>query len=364
MSASVHLIFGQDSYQVDAKVKALIDEHVPPEQQAFGLDCIDGRAGVIDEALAALARCRESLNTVGFLGAAKVTWLKDASFLGEDVQGRSEQVKERVNALADAIKAGLPDGVCLVVTAPQVSKRSAFYKACDKVGVVQEFAVSEKAWEVEKTSRQQLAEGLKRIGLRMSRDTTDAFLAKAGSDTRQIVNELEKLSLYLGKDRRDVQPADVAALTCASREAAAWDLVDAFGERRLASALTATRRLLFQKESPIGLVLALGRRVRDLMLYREALDRGWLRLRDAGRGVHPEWGNLAPEIDSAFGSLSKDPREAHPFYAGKLAAQARRFSLAELRTCSRLIQDTHSRLVSSRLPEAVTLELMLIRALR
>ena len=364
MSASVYLIFGQDDYQSGAKARAVVDGLVPPDRQAFGLECIDGCAGVVDEAVACLSLCRESLNTVGFFNANKVTWLKDASFLGEDVLGRSASVKDRVNDLAAAIKAGLPDGVSLVVTATQVSKRSAFYKACAKAGDVHEFAVSEKAWEADRSSRQQLSEGLKRLGLRMSRDAADAFLGKVGADTRQIVNELEKLSLYMGKDRQDVRTADIAAVTCASREAVAWDLVDAFGERNLARALAVVRRLLFQKESPIGLVLTLGRRVRDLLLYREALDRGWLRLRESGRGVQPDWGDVPPDIDAALESLNKDPRQAHPFYAGKLAAQARRFSGAELRVCSLLVQETHSRLVTSRLPQSVALELLLVQALR
>jgi DNA polymerase III subunit delta len=362
--ASVHLFFGNDAYTASARTRELIDALVAEDQRAFGLEQIDGAVQLADEAAACLARCRDSLLTVGLFGAAKVTWLKDASFLGEDPLGSTKTVKEHVGLLTDLIKAGLPEGVTLVVSAPKVSKRSAFYKACAKAGDVHECAVSEKAWEAEKDAAQRLRDALKERKLSMTRAAADAFLGRVGTDRGNIVGELNKLDVYLGTERRKIEAEDVAAVACATREALGWDLFDAFGERNLAAAVTALRGLLFQRQSAIGLLLGLAGRTRDLLLLREALDRGWLRLRETDRGVRLDWSATTPEADAALGELARDPRKLHWFSAGKLAAQAKRFSRAELRTALARIQDAHTGLVTRNVPEDTALELLLIRTHR
>jgi DNA polymerase III subunit delta len=362
--ASVHLFFGNDAYTVSTRARELIDALVPEDRRAFGLEQIDGAVQLADEAAACVARCRESLLTVGLFGAAKVTWLKDASFLGEDTLGGARVVKECVATLTDLIKAGLPDGVTLVVSASKLTKRSAFYKACAKAGAVYECAVSEKAWEAQKDAMERLRAALKERGLTMTRAAAEAFLGRVGVETGHIVGEVTKLDVYLGAERRRVEADDVAAVACASREAVGWDLYDAFGDRNLAAAVTAARGLLFQGQSAIGLLLGLGRRARDLLLLREAMEQGWLGLRKAGPGVKLDWSATPPEAEAALEALGKDPRSLHPFYAGKLAAQAKRFSCVELRAALARILDTHTTLVTSSMPEDTALELLLIRTHR
>ena len=206
---------------------------------------------------------------------------------------------------------------------------------------------------------------LKEHGLRMSDAARQAFLEKVGTDTRLIVNELEKLIAYVG-ERTDVVPADIAAVTCAARGAISWDLPDAFGRKQLARALTILRRLAFQRESPIGLLIALESRIRDLTIYREGLDKGWLRVAGKDRFGKPQvkWDNVPPDIDAIFSQeFQKDPRATHPFRIGLLAAQASRFSLQELAVCRSAAVEAHTDLVSSGMSPWLVLELLLIRLL-
>jgi hypothetical protein len=53
----------------------------------------------------------------------------------------------------------------------------------------------------------------------------------------------------------------------------------------------------------------------------------------------------------------------HPFVVVKMAQQARGYSMEALRRNQRLLMDVYEDLVSSRIPEATTLELMLIRVM-
>ena len=89
--------------------------------------------------------------------------------------------------------------------------------------------------------------------------------------------------------------ADVDLMASATSEAVLWDFTDALVERRLFEALRLYRKLLFQKESPIRLIIALQKLYSDLLAFKEWHERGWVRL--AGRRI--EWASDA-EIDAHF----------------------------------------------------------------
>ena len=357
MATAVYLIYGDDEYRVSEKARQIVDYIVPPEDRTLALEIIDGCCDTSAEAVQAVDRTIEALLTVGFLCSRKTVWLRGANFLADGNLSRSDTIKSKLAALTAEIKTGLPQGHTLVLTSPKVDKRSALAKTCAKCGETHEFSMPDKGYMVEQLAAGTLQTYLDRIGLTMSEETRTIFLEKVGSDTRQIVNELEKLCAYLG-DRRCVESCDVEAITSSSRGAMAWDLADAFGKRKLQQALVLVRRLLFRKESPIGLLMALESRIKDLMIFREALDRGWAR---AGRNIQwkvPE--DVAGLYSEAF---DRDPRKTHPYRAGLLAEQARGFSRRDLLRCKRIAGETHKRLVSGSVPRDLTLEIMLFKLL-
>ena len=363
MGVGVYLIFGQDEFLVAQNARELLDELVPAEERTLGLEIIEGAADTVEAAVSAAMRCMQALETVGFFDRRKVVWFREVSFLTDTVVGRSDLVKEKVNELGALIKRGLMAGQTLVVTAGKVDKRYAFYKACKEAGELREFAVPDKPYKVEREARGRIREMLGKAGLKMGAAALEAFVARVGTDTRQIANEIEKLSVYVG-DRRDVTLEDIEAVTTSSREALAWDLADAFGRRELGRALAVLRRLLFQKESPIGLLVVLGNRIRELMLYREALDNGWLTVRGQGERVQAGWGEVPAEVDRILSEeLGRDPRATHPYRTALLARQAGGFTSEELLACQQSVMDAHEEAVSSRLDSGVIIELLLCRLL-
>jgi DNA polymerase-3 subunit delta len=362
MSATVQLIFGEDEYLVSSKAKKTVESLLPPDERTLGLEVIDGAADSVDAAVELLGRCREALLTPGFLATRKVVWLRDATFLAETPLGRSETVKSRLDELSAMIREGLPPNQVFLITARRVGKRLAFYKACKECGEISEYAVPDKEYLAERRAGEYLVRILKRSGLRMDGDVRQAFLETVGTDTRQMVGEVEKLAVFLG-EREDAGLEDIRAVTSATRASLAWDLADAFGCRELSRALMLVRRLLAQKESPVGLAIGLQNRIRDLMVYRTALDRGWVKQGGRSRGAM-EWGAVPRETERVFTeSMARDPRATHPYRVGVLARQARRFSAAELRRCLTEAVEAHLRLVSRSVPEGIVLELLLIRML-
>jgi DNA polymerase-3 subunit delta len=297
---------------------------------------------------------------MGFFGNRKVTWLRDTTFLYDNPVGKSPAVKELVGALAELIQEGLSDTQVLVVNADKLDKRFAFYKACKSKGTIEEHALSEKSWEAEREAAARLRGMLKKSGLSMDAETQQAFLLRVGTDTRQMVNEVHKLAVYAG-GAGEVTRADMEAVTCRSREAAAWDLADAFGNRRLPDALRIVRQLLFQGQSPIRLIMGIQGRIRELMMYRDALDNGWLT--EAGRR-RMQWGKLPGEVESLFSeAYLRDPRATHPFRVGLLAGQARGFTARQLAAAYDRAIAAHEELVTTSLPPGVILEILLLRLL-
>ena len=218
--------------------------------------------------------------------------------------------KARLDDLVKLIKAGLPQGQILVISSPKVDGRSAFFKACQSVGSVMKFELPDKSYQLEQQARGTAGDAFRKIGLNIGPDALEAFLDKTGTDTRQIVQEVEKLSVYLG-DRKNVQIADVQTIVSPSREAISWDLADAVGNRDLPGTLKVLRQLLFQGENEVGLIISLENRFRDLLLYREAFDRKWLNVSGQEPWLKVEW-RQSPEVEAFATSLVKDPRQANP----------------------------------------------------
>lgn len=359
---SIMVIFGNDEYLVSRKAKEVMDSFLPRDQQMTGLETIDGAVDTIDSALSATGKCEQAVLTTGLFSSRKIVWFKSVAFLSDTRTGRNEQVKERVNAFAAMLKKGISEDHLLVVTAPKIDKRYAFYKACASMGEVVEFNAPDRAHVSDAHAREFAAGEFRKSGARIDEKALALFLEKTGTDTRQIVTEIEKLLLYTAG--KPVLESDVEEITSSTRGVPAWDLADAAGNRDLRRALKVLRRLLFQKESPVRLIIGLESRFKDLVLYREAIDRGWLCETGSGRGANYQWQKVPDEIESFFTEvLYRDPRSIHWFRTSILAGQAMNFSAVQIGKCLSAIIETHKRLVSGGASQEVLLETLLVKLL-
>lgn len=363
MAATLHLIYGADDYLVEQKARQIVDASVPEAERALGLEVVQGRVESQDAAIAALRQCLEAVQTAGMFGGTKLTWLKNASFLNPLASpGDSEGVKARVADLTAHIKAGLPEGQRLLITALSIARNTSFFKACQAAGEVSDFGGGERSWELDKIGRERLDGLLGKFSLRMSEDVRARFLARTGTTTRLMVQELEKLSLYLGRTTDEATAADVAAVVSVGREAEAWDLTDAVGWRDAKGVIASLRQLQTQDENAIKLAAMVETRVRDLIVLRQALDLGWLQVRAGSRGPSCQWRDPLPaEADALLRALPKDPRTVPAFIQGKNADQATRFTLNELRRARHVLIELREKLVSSSTAPDVLIEIALLR---
>jgi len=356
---AIKLIHGTDEFLVSSHSRKAVNALCPEAEQTLGLETIEGDVKTVDEAISALKGAIGALRTVGLFGGQKTVWLRDVSIFKDKVISKNKEVKELLTELAEDIKKGLPDGHHLVISAPGVDRRSAFYKTCAEAADVEAYDLPEQNYKKEPIIRERAQKLFARAQCRVSPAALDLFIKKVGMDTRQLVMEADKLTLYIG-ERKDITAEDVKAITSSAAEAIAWDFTDAMGERRLDEALKILRQLLFQGESPVGLMHAIESLYRNLTQFRAYLDHKWLRLTGSRGAGAVQWAQ-DPEMDLMFNQLPVDPRKTHWFRIVKLAEQAKNYSAEELRVCQKRLLDTHEQLVSGSVSQELILEMLVIK---
>ncbi len=354
----VYLIHGENELEATAQAKAIIRTAIPPEEETLGLEMINARADNPAAALGVIKQCREAAQTVGFLGGRKAVWLRNANFLDQGAIGKSKEVHARLRDLADAFRGGLPAGHLLVITAPAVDGRSEFYQACKDGGRVISVEL-DKPWNRDRPALAFAVRAFRELGLEASGETCEAFVAKVGTDYRQLRQEAEKLAIYLG-ETRSVRREDIEAISSPARELFTWQLEDALGNRDLLSALRILRQLLFQKEEPIKLMLGVESRFRSLVILRDALDKKWVRV--AGKFMNRD--RMTPAQEEFLYQALNDNRLRNPYAAGSRASQAENFTRQELEVCRRQILETRRQLVSSAFPDTLAMEMLIIKICR
>src|ERR1041385_4830031 len=138
-SAPVLLVFGEDEFAVKQRARQIYQQWT---EELGGMDheIIDAAVNNSGEALRALAKLREALQTLPFFGGGKVVWFQNCSFLADDRTAASQAVTESLADLSDELKKFDWQTVRLLISAGKVDKRKSFYKTLEKLGQVESFA--------------------------------------------------------------------------------------------------------------------------------------------------------------------------------------------------------------------------------
>ncbi len=270
----IHAVVGSDESQVKSVAAGLAEKLTPPGAGDFGLEVIDGAADNAEQAAARIRSAIEALQTMPFFGSAKLVWVKNANFLADSPIGRAAGVQSALEELSGLLDLDLPDGITFLLSATETDKRRSFYKSLAKRAEVQVFDKldsSRSGWEEEATEI--VRAHVKKRKLQFDEDALELFVLLTGGDTRQIDNELEKIDLFLGEDRK-VTAELVRELVPLARAGVIFELGNALAERDLKRGLVLVKRLLDQGETAIGILLvAILPTVRNLLLAKDLMDR-------------------------------------------------------------------------------------------
>lgn len=318
------LVYGSDDLSAQRKADQIVHRLCPPEEQAFGLETLSPDADLNADAVCAFLRnVTEALLTPPFLGGSKTVYVRGAPFFNPMTEpGKFSSVKMETERLVSRLQAGLPEGVHLVLLTTGVHKSTAFYKTFQKLGEVHSFDEPDRPRAAQADFIPQVEQQLADHGLTMPGAVLSAFLDRTGYSLRHVTTEIEKLSLYLG-DRKKVAMEDLYRMVAPVREGKFWEFADAYCSGDLAKTLRVMSRLVGQGESPVGLVVSLQNRLRDVLVLSDSLKRRWARV-SGGDWPKLTW-SLPEEAEALFDHLEKDPRKGNPHAVAMMAAQAARF---------------------------------------
>ncbi|MBC8094217.1 MAG: DNA polymerase III subunit delta [Akkermansiaceae bacterium] len=362
-AAPVLLVFGDDDFAVKQRARQAYQQWT---EELGGMDheIIDATVGNSNDALKALGKLREALQTLPFFGGGKVIWLKDCNFLGDERTASSSAVTENLASLTQDLKTFPWQNVRLIISAGKVDKRKAFYKALDKLGTVESFA----GWSINDRDWADQAENWARKALRarqkeISEEALAELTSRIGPNARQLESEVEKLSLYVG-DRNEIGMEDVTAICSQNKTARAFALGDALGDRDLPRLLRRLDEEFWEmkfdsQRSEIGLLYGLIAKVRALLMLKEMLREGWIKADGDYNRFKAQLERVPAEqlpADRRFNPLS-----LNPYVLYKALPQVKQYSQTELVRAMDLLLQCNQRLVSSRLDEALVLQQALVQ---
>lgn len=360
------LIHGDDDFAVKQRARQVY-QHWCTEAGGMDHEAIDAQVGNSGEALQVLSRLREALQTLPFFGGAKVVWLQNCSFLGDDRTATSQAVTEGLADLAEQLKKFTWQNVRLLISAGKVDKRRGFYKTVEKTGGVEHFA----AWSLDDKNWALEAEAWARRALRSrKKEITDEALAElvssVGPNRQQLANEVEKLSLFAG-DRAEVGLAEVRRIVTRNKQARAFALADAFGDRNLPGVLRTLDNELWEMQfdkdkSEIGLLYGLISKVRVMIFLKEMIREGWIKA-----GV--DYARFKSQLERVPAGRFPDdrrfnPLSMHPFMLHRALAQSLNYTQTELVSAMEALLECNQRLISSSADEALVLQQTLVQIAR
>jgi len=250
----------------------------------------------------------------------------------------------------------------LLISATETDKRRSFYKTLGKLGDVQvldRLDSSRSGWELEAG---EIVRGrAKSRRMQFEGDAMDLFVLLTGGDTRQIENELEKIDLYVGRERA-VGIDDVRTLVPLSRAGVIFELGNALAACDLDRALTLVKRLLDQGEKAVGILLvAILPTIRNLLLAKDLMERNRMPRPHAPYTFISSVNRLP--ADATQHLPRKKDGSINAYALGIAAQHAHRFEKKKLIAGLEACLEANLRLVSSQLDHELVLTEIVVKLL-
>ena len=356
-------VVGTDEARVKEVALKLSRELTPPDAGDFGADIIDGVAESADHCAQIVQSTMGALKTIPFFGG-KLVWLKNVNFMADTQVGKTNAAIDGMEAILDYVEKTNASDVKFLLSASAVDKRRSAWKRIQKLADLRTFDkpdTSKTGWEDEVIPL--VARRAREIGVTLDEDALEALVQLAGEDTRQLENELEKLSLYAG-ERGRVTLQDVHLMVPLNRAGVIFEVGNAIGRRDLRRALELLRTLIYQGQNAIGILLgAIVPKVRNLLLASDLITRHTRLPRGSYQSFVGALDKL-PLSETSHLPRKKDGSGINGYPIFLAINEAQRFSSVELRDALKACLQANLKLVTTQIDAQLVLEQLLIGMLR
>ncbi len=356
----IHFVTGSDEAEVRRTAQGLAAQLAPPDAGEFGLEIIESPADTVDCAIEMVEQTLQAVLTLPFLGGGKLVWMKSVSFLKDSVQGRSEAVQNALEKLLGTLEEGLPDGITLLLSAPEPDKRRSFYKSlsslatttlCDKP----DFGFN----ATEEDLIEWVLDRCRDRGVRMDHQAAVILTTRVGANTGQLDAELAKLVTAAGEGAM-VTGQLIRDLVPLTRAGGIFDLSDAINKRNLPLCLDTLAQLRRQGENAVGILLAaIVPTIRNLLVAKDLMERHRIRPPSQPQFFASELKRLRAEETSHL--PRKKDGTINSYGIGLAAVNAARFERDHLVSAFLACRDANVKLLSGHGSEETLLTQLLVR---
>jgi DNA polymerase-3 subunit delta len=360
--APVLLVCGDEEFGVKQRAREVFQKWC---EELGGMDheIVDASAGNAGETLKCLGKLRAALQTLPFFGTGKVVWLRDCNFLGEERAASAQAVTENLTGLAQELKGFAWQNVRLLISAGRVDKRKTFYKTLEKIGSVETFAGWSESRDWAEQAQAWAARALRELKLEISGEALALLVSQVGPNARMLDSEIEKLALYVAPRSR-IGVEDVEVITTRNKQARAFALGDALGDRQLARLLACLDQELWEirrdpQRSEIGLLYGLVSKVRVLIFLREMLAHGWLKRESDFNRFKTQLARVP--VDALPDDKKLNPLSMNPYILFRALPQSGNYTQDELIAAMDLLLQCNQKLISRSLDTSVVLQQTLIQ---
>jgi DNA polymerase-3 subunit delta len=254
----IYYFWGEDDFRMNQAIAQLRDRALDDAWASFNYDKIGS-----DDAEGPIVALNQAM-TPPFGTGQRFVWLVDTT-LGQRCNAATLEEFERTLPK-------LPETSVLLLSSRQKPDgRSKFTKLLQKHGEIKEFDTIP-PWKTDQISKQ-IEKRAKEQGLALTSEAVSSLTEAVGNQTRQLMLEIEKLSLYWG-DRPGPIDADTVALLVTASTQNSLKLAAALREGKTEQALGLLTDLLNRNEPALRIVSTLVGQFRTWLWVKVMADAG------------------------------------------------------------------------------------------
>jgi DNA polymerase-3 subunit delta len=255
---TIYLYWGEDDFALTQAVKQLRESVLDPSWASFNYDKI------FNDAPNAIMQGLNQAMTAPFGMGGRLVWLVETTLC--------QQCSETLLAELERTLPAIPDqSVLLLTTRNRPDGRLKSTKLLQKHGHIREFSLIP-PWKTEQLV-QQVQSLSQDAGVKLTSAAAELLAESVGNNTRQLVNELEKLRLFAGDAKKVLDEGTVATLVTANTQNS-LQLAQAILKRDTASSLELVADLINKNEPALRIVATLVGQFRTWLWVKLMVSEG------------------------------------------------------------------------------------------
>ena len=327
----LHLIISDDDFIATNRAKELFEEASKDVVDDMSIEVIDATVNKIDDAINVCKNIVSAAATLSLFGGKKVVWARNFNFLNDSQVAKSEDVRNAIENMAQALSELSPNDAQVIINASPVNRTNKMLKRLAEIANFEDF----KTKDTENACSDLLKIEAKKMGVSLEHGVAETISAIVANNTRMALQELKKLATYVNFER-PITETDAIEMVPIFGEGDFFEISNAFYSKDIQTALNSLHRYFFTNKTASArpIITVLQKQNSILIQLRSLMDTNVLS-RTSSPQARGAIANAGKFFDKYFENADKKSSynlfSQNDWYAGtKLAPIAAKFTLKEL----------------------------------